>query len=300
MLQLKAIDENGKTIYQQNLSVQVTGGTTYGELLAKGIRLSVPSAGYSKMTAQLFQGSKAICTGSDEVFAVQLNTKGIANLQVADTSGVMAAYLKSVGVDSFTSFISGRPNGKTLLVGAFEPQQTGNPLVTDILEWVNNGNTLVVACNIDAWAPYLAKKEVVQFRGMQVLGTTWYGGNYFVKKHPLFAGLPQACVFNWEYQCLATYNKIRLGMRIENGETVVGCVADHKPEVYSALSIVSHGLGRIILCALDVTSCIRDIKQVGRVEGDGENASMNTFNASFQNPANVVGQQLLLNMLRYK
>ena len=36
--------------------------------------------------------------------------------------------------------------------------------------------------------------------------------------------------------------------------------------------------------------------------GDGENASMNTFNAfnaSQNNIANIVGQQLLLNMLKF-
>ena len=33
--------------------------------------------------------------------------------------------------------------------------------------------------------------------------------------------------------------------------------------------------------------------------GDGINASMNTFNASQNNKANIVGQQLLLNMLKF-
>ncbi len=297
-LEVKAMDEKGKTFFQKSMPVNVTGGTTYGELLIKGIQLSIPATGYSKVSAVLTQNGKVVCTGKDEIFAVALNRDGINGLQVADTSGIMAAYFHSIGIDSFTNFTSGRPTGKTLLVGAFEPQQTGNPLVTEILEWVNNGNTLVVAGNIEAWAPYLGKKETIEFKGIQTLGTSWYGGNYFVKQHSLFAGLPQACVFNWEYQCLATYNKSRMGMRIENGETVVGCVSDHKQEVYSALSIVPHGRGKIILCSLDIMSCLKDNRQVKRAEGDGENASMNTFNASSQNPANVVGQQLLLNMLR--
>jgi hypothetical protein len=84
-----------------------------------------------------------------------------------------------------------------------------------------------------------------------------------------------------------------------NGETVVGCVSDHKQEVYSALSIVPHGRGRIILCSLDILSCLKDAKATKRAEGDGENASMNTFNASGRNGANVVAQKLLLNMLRW-
>jgi hypothetical protein len=44
-------------------------------------------------------------------------------------------------------------------------------------------------------------------------------------------------------------------------------------------------------------SCIAGVKDKKRAEGDGENAAMSTFNAQAVNPANVVGQQLLLNML---
>ncbi|MES2279044.1 MAG: sugar-binding domain-containing protein [Bacteroidota bacterium] len=293
-----AMNQQGKTIFKKSFTVQVTGGVQYGELLINGIKLPVADAGYTKVNAVLTQNKTAVSRGDDQVFAVHLNTSGVSrHLSVADTSGLMGGFLKSVGVD-FKTYKSGSPQGNTLLVGAFDPQQTGNPLVTDILEWVNNGNTLIVGDNIDKWATYLGKKEVVEYRGMQVLGTSWYGGNYFVKQHPLFAGLPQACVFNWEYQCLAAYNKSRLGMRLLNGETVVACVSDHKQEVYSALSVIPHGRGKIILCALDLQSCIKDVKKEKKAEGDGENAAMNTFNSQAKNPANVVGQQLLLNLIK--
>jgi beta-galactosidase len=218
---------------------------------------------------------------------------------VADTTGVLSNFLTSVGVRSFKTFKSGRPEGNYLLVGAFKPQQTGNPLVTDILEWVNEGNTLIVVNNIDAWADHLARKEVIDYRGSKVLGNTWYGGNYFSKQHALLNGLPQACVFNWEYQCFATYNKQRIGLRLFSGDPVVACVADHKQEVFSALSVVQHGRGKIILCALDIFSCTKDVKIEKREEGEGENAAMSTFNSSQTNKANVVGQQLLLNMLKF-
>ena len=88
-------------------------------------------------------------------------------------------------------------------------------------------------------------------------------------------------------------------MRLFNGETIVACVSDHKKEVYSALSIIPHGNGKIILCALDMYACLKDVTAVKRAEGEGENAAMNTFNVSQKNKANIVGQQLLLNMLKY-
>ena len=183
-------------------------------------------------------------------------------------------------------------------MGAFQPQQTGNQLVTDILEWVNEGNTLIIVNNIEAWAAHLAQKEVIRYSGSKTLGTTWYGGNFFSKQHVLFNGLPQAQVFNWEYQCFATYNRSRIGLRLFNGETIVACVADHKKEVYSALSIIPHGRGKIILCALDIFSCLKDLNLAKAAEGEGENAAMNSFNVSQKNKANIMGQQLLLNMLK--
>jgi beta-galactosidase len=299
-VELQATNAAGKTVWTKSIPVKVTGGSTYGQLLTSGLKFNPQTSGYTKITASLKQHNKVVTTGEDDLYAVALNTANIpAGVAVADTSGVIGSFLKYAGIPA-KDYRSGRPEGTVLVVGAFDPIQTGNPLVTDILEWVNNGNTLVIAGNAEKWAAHLARKEVIDYRGAQVLGTSWYGGNYFVKQHPLFDGLPQNCVFNWEYQCLAAYNKNRLGLRIGNGETIVGCVSDHKPEVYSALSIVSHGRGKIIISALDIMSCINDIKVEKKAEGDGENAALNTFNTSAKNPANIVGQQLLLNMIGFK
>lgn len=299
-LNILAKNDKGATVWSQSMPVTVKGGSTYGQLLSATHPFSPKTPGYTTIEANLSAGDRIIASGSDELYAVQPDTTGISTEgMIADTSGALAGYLQHVGISALPEFKSGRPKGKYLLVGAFEPQQTGNPLVTDILEWVNEGNTLIVVDNIEHWADHLARKEVIDYRGTKVLGTTWYGGNYFSRQHPLFNGLPQACVFNWEYQCFATYNKKRIGLRLFNGDPVVACVADHKPEVYSALSIVPHGNGRIILCALDILSCIKDVKTERKAEGDGENAAMNTFNTSQKNTANVVGQQLLLNMIKY-
>lgn len=299
-LHVKATDDKGRVVWSKVVGVNVTGGIQYGELLKEGLTFVPASEGYTMISAELKSGGKTVATGDDQLYAVRMDIAGIPGEgMVADTSGVLSNFLKSAGVNTFKEFKDGRPEGKYLLVGAFEPQQTGNPLVTEILEWVNEGGTLIVVGNIERWATFLGRKELIDYRGMKELGTTWYGGNFFVKQHPLFAGLPQNCVFNWEYQCFATYNKNRLGLRLLNGETVVGCVSDHKQEVYSALSVIPHGRGKVVLSALDMFSCIKDVKMEKRAEGDGENAAMTTFNTSQKNAANVVGQQLLLNMLRY-
>jgi beta-galactosidase len=297
-IQLEVKDNNGLVYYTTKQQVNIIGGNVYGQLLVRGIKFPIVQEGYTSVNAILTQGKSIITRGKDEVYAVKLNTKGIAtDVVVADTSAVISNYLRSVNVP-FKTYRSGKPDGHVMVVGAFDPQQTGNPLVTDVLEWVNNGNTLVILGNTEKWAAYLAKKEVIDCRGIQILGTSWYGGNYFVKDNTIFNGLPQNCVFNWEYQCLAAYNKNRIGMRMYNGTPIVGCVSDHKQEVYSALSIIAHGRGKVILNALDILSCIKTNKVEKKAEGDGENASMSSFNTAAGNPANVVGQQLLLNMMK--
>ncbi|MBO9203324.1 MULTISPECIES: glycoside hydrolase family 2 protein [Niastella] len=299
-LEIAARNAIGATTWHKNIPVEVKGGAVYGQLLSAGNAFVAPAPGYTAITAKLVNGTTTLATGQDELFAVQLNTTGIPQeVMLADTSGVLNNYFTSMGLNQFKNYRGGKPAGNVLVIGAFEPQQTGNPLVTDILEWVNNGNTLVVVNNSEHWADHLAKKEVLEYRGSKELGKSWYGGNYFSKQHTLLNGLPQACVFNWEYQCFASYNKYRLGLRLNTGNCVVGCVSDHKPEVYSALSIIPHGKGKIIICALDIFSCIKEVKLEKKAEGDGENASLATFNNSQKNSANIVGQQLLLNMLKY-
>ena len=298
-LQVKVVDDHQQVSFSKTIPVTVSGGTVYGELLHAGLPIAVSTAGYTTVEAQLVQNGKTVTKGDDQIFAVAHDAAGIPTEGMfADTSGILKSFFKSEALTA-KEYKSGRPEGKYLVIGAFQPQQTGNQLVTDILEWVNEGNTLIVVQNTDAWAAHLAQKEVLDYRGTKELRTTWYGGNFFSKEHALLNGLPQASVFNWEYQCFATYNKSRRGLRLFNGETVVACVADHAKEVYSALSVVPHGRGKIIICTLDIFSCLAEGMQKERAEGDGENAAMNTINASSRNRANMVGRQLLLNMLKF-
>ena len=104
--------------------------------------------------------------------------------------------------------------------------------MSDIMEWVYKGHTLIIVDNAERWAEFLADKEVLDYRGSKKLGTAWYGGNFFNREHPIFDGLPVNCVFNWEYQCFATYNRHRVGLRCFNGETLVACVSDHKRSLF--------------------------------------------------------------------
>jgi len=124
----------------------------------------------------------------------------------------------------------------------------------ELLEWVAAGHSLIIVADADKWADYLNVKEVLDYRGKIDLRTVWYGGNFFVKDNAFFAGLPTNTTFNWEYQCFSNYEKIRYALRIKNDETLVGAYADHRHELFSALSVIPLGKGRIVLSTLDMLS----------------------------------------------
>lgn len=77
-------------------------------------------------------------------------------------------------------------------------------------------------------------------------------------------------------------------------------MSDHRKEVYSALSEIPAGRGRILITTLDIPACLKGTEAyTKKVDLDGMNESMNTFNTQGMNKADAVGRQLLLNMLRY-
>ena len=246
----------------------------------------------------LYKNKTVAACGEDKLFAVQLNAEGIStNGSIADTTGTLNDFMQSFGIN-LPAYKKGIPSGDYLLVGAYEPTQWGSGM-SDILEWVYKGHTLIIVDNPERWAEYLCDKEVLDYRGSKVLGKSWYGGNFFNRKHRIFKGLPSDCVFNWEYQCFAAYNRRRIGLRCENGEILVGCVSDHRKEVYSALTVIPAGRGQVIITTLDIPACIKGAKAyTAKVDTDGMNESMNTFNTTSKNRANIVGQQLLLNLLK--
>ncbi|MDR2804835.1 MAG: beta-glycosidase [Dysgonamonadaceae bacterium] len=298
ILTVSAKDASGKTTASMTKKVKVSGGTVYGENLLTGWKLPILSAGYTTVEATLQAAKNATVKGDDQIFAVQPALQGIpANGLVADTTGLLTTFMRRMGLN-VKPYKQGIPQGDYLLAGAFEPQQWGSGM-SDIIEWVQKGGALIIVDNPVRWAEFLADKEVLDFRGAKELGRSWYGGNFFNRAHPVFEGLPADNAFNWEYQCFAAYNRRRIGLRVGSGETVVGCVSDHRKEVYSALSLIPVGRGKIIITTLDIPACLKQaVENHAPVDIDGMNEAMETFNPAADNPANIVGQQLLYNLIK--
>lgn len=273
-MEIQAEDQHGEFL-KETYQVRVTGGIVFGELLVKGIEIIPKAEGYTLINARLIRDGELITEGKEQIYTTLPDIHQIRNsISVLDTSGIIERYLTSAGV-KLLNFRNGRPKTSCLVVGAANPPEN-YPIRHELYEWVAEGNTLIIAGSADKWAQSLGRREIVDFRGIRPLGVTWYGGNYFVKENPLFSGLPVNCVFNWEYQCFAQYKRQRFGMRLNGDDVVAGASSDHKQELYSAVSIIPMGKGKIILSALDILGAIK--------EG---------------NPSTVVAKKLLVNYILY-
>ena len=121
-----------------------------------------------------------------------------------------------------------------------------------------DGATVLILRHADTWASLLGRERVVVEHGWMKCGEWWLGGGFFVREHPLFAGLPVNGAMDWEYQCLVHYGAKRFGLLLDGEEAVVGCVTGHEHKVATAVGVVPCGRGRIVLSTLDLLSTLNE------------------------------------------
>jgi hypothetical protein len=270
------IEDQRGVIFKNTYPVNVTGGNVFGEQLVKGIEIIPQNDGYCNIEARLIRDNDLITEGKEQLYLVNPGAESLINdFSVMDTSGIIEKYLNSVGIKPVNIYKTGRPATSALVVGVALPPENYS-IRNELYEWVAAGNTLIIVGNAERWAQSLGRREIVDFRGAKTLGSVWYGGNYFVKESPLFHGLPVNCVFNWEYQCFAQYKRERIGLRLSGDEIVAGAGSDHKQELYSAVSIIPLGKGKVILSSLDILGAVK--------EGY---------------PSSVVAKKLLINYIKF-
>lgn len=125
--------------------------------------------------------------------------------------------------------------------------------IVEILRRVrDDGTTALFLDKTNEWAGLLARHGAVKYQGVVEQGLWWLGGNFFVRKHPLFADLPVNQAMNWEYQELVNYDRRRFGLLLEGEEAVVGSVTGHVHQVATAVGVVPFGKGRLVLSTLDI------------------------------------------------
>jgi len=254
-LKLTAKRDNS-VLFKLEEKVSVTGGTTYGELLRQDIRFAVPESNsnyYVQLHASLNQEGKQTAAGTNTIFVISHSLDGInSNAMVWDDSNRLQSLFKATGLGTPLPFDMNQLQGDYLLVGDVDVPSISvkHPLV----EWIADGHPAVFLENTDKWAHFFEKAETIFYQGSRPLGSTWYGGSYFVKAHPLFEGLPTNTALGWEYWALIHYGNNRYGLRLKHATSIVGAVTDHKPEFLTAVGTFAIGRGTVILSTLDLLS----------------------------------------------
>jgi len=137
-----------------------------------------------------------------------------------------------------------------------------------------DGTTVVIADRAETWLGPLGKATGIPQGASFPLGRNWVGGQYFVKDHPIFRGLPVNQALNWPYQGVVEGN--RAGLQINGGELVAGAYRSWPMKLGSAVSVIPLGKGRVILSSLDV------VGQLNKKDSPSE-----------------VARRLLCNMIRF-
>lgn len=278
-LKVTAKDAEGE-FFSKKYNVNLKGGNNYGQLLLKDIQIDLRNGGYTEVNATLESRNKIITSGKDKIYCVKETECSEEVCLVDDSLSKTSRALDKAGIKyvKTTSRDVLGTKASTIVIGSYNKQfsMPGIEVRNSMLEWVKNGGKIVVLGDADLFASFLAEKEVLDYRGSVPLRTVWFGGNYAVAYNEYFEGLPVNTAFNWEYQSLAQYHNNRKALRIYNGECLVAAIAEHRPEVFTALHKLRLGKGEIILSTLDIV------------------LALNRQNE----PANVVAKQLLVNLLK--
>lgn len=127
----------------------------------------------------------------------------------------------------------------------FTPQQV-------LARVARDGTTVIIANRAETWLDEVGKASGIPQGESFQIGGNWLGGQYFVKKHPIFEGLPVNCALNWPYQSVVGGK--RLGLDVRGGELVCGAYHTWPMKLGSAVSVVPVGKGKVILSTLDIVS----------------------------------------------
>lgn len=145
----------------------------------------------------------------------------------------------------------------TLAICGPSDLQPGADLAREVLRRVEEeGTTLLVLHDAPAWARRLDALGAVDLEGELFLGRYWMGGGYLAAPHTLLAGLPADGALGWPWQALVSSERRGHGLILTGAETVVACWSDHQPRIASALAVVPHGRGRIVLSSLDLAGAL--------------------------------------------
>jgi beta-galactosidase len=253
-LTLTVLKPSGAVAQVYSGSVRVTGGDTFGELLAQAIAFNLDGgAGYYRLKAKLLSGSTQVADGHEDILTVDWKSMTVPSTgAIASDNAALTAFLNTTKGLNLPQFSTGLGTLKYIVTTG-----TGNFTKSDLLSRVNtDGTTLIIVDNANTWMSTLTSSGVVTGSvGTMTQSQNWVGGGYFVRRHPMFNYLPVNCAMNWEYQNFVSYylaNGKQYGFQMSGEEPVVTDWDNHEHRLCTSVGILTYGKGKIIFSALDI------------------------------------------------
>jgi hypothetical protein len=275
-LKVALVSPDGKISEEQTFPVTIAGGEAYGQLLAPEVRFKIGSdAGYYTVQAELSGTSGIVAKGQDKIFVVDWKSDNLPERgAILDSSGEVARFVHEQNGVRYPTWdgASGQNQLKYVIIG--DGDYAGiNGAILDQVE--KKGLTAIVIgkSQAEAWAKLLADQGRIFFGGVEPLEGEWRGGSYFAGQNPILTGLPQTCVFNWEYQLLAAHpresydfgmlkhppgidNALALHITGANIDHVIGAQIFADDSLATGMCAISYGQGRVLLSVLDMIPCL--------------------------------------------
>ncbi|MFC1650992.1 glycoside hydrolase family 2 protein [Candidatus Latescibacterota bacterium] len=254
-LELELYDPDGEIVFSKLYRISISGGEEYGQLLVEGVRLpALAKHGYYSLKARISGKTDAVCTGFDNVYAVDFMTgNGLKGRgAVIDTSGAVNNLLSKARGISLPDYENDRAKYDYIVIGAHDFDLIRGTVYRSIMEQVLSGATLVVLDSAEDWAEQW--DDVYWYQSVQYNGSSRWGnrGRLFLGDSTILTGLPVSQAMGWEYQVFYGGNVRGLDIGHIGNETVVALAAEHRSDILTAVAKIPFGTGRIIVSTLDM------------------------------------------------
>jgi beta-galactosidase len=275
-LEIDVVDPKGQKVFSKTFDVKILGGEEFGQLLREDVELPpMKEPGYYKVNATIKEGGRVDASGSDSIFVVDyLNPSRIQGKgAVIDASDIVNTFLKESRGITLPKYDPSSYDMDFIIIGKGDSRSAGAREVSDILDKVVNGATLIILDQADIWAQRLDD------RALRYINTVRWGsdGRLFVGKSDYLRGLPQAQSMNWEYQVFYSGRPWAIQIDFLGTELIAGFASQGRKEIGSALIRIPYGNGQIFLSTLDILP-----------------------NLASDKPQSVVAKKLFLNLLEVK
>jgi hypothetical protein len=258
-LTVRITDPDNKTIFSDKKKIGITKDNEKFVWPAAEYRRKFDGkSGYYHITAELKKQNKIIAQQQRDVFVQNIEELKLpkGNIYWSDEENLIPYYLDEKQTywfrreRKFSHFYSkdivyvfGRYNGERL---------------PEFLNMVRNGQANIVWLEYDMKSAEkvlgILKEQGVLPANAEPLAypkQAWLGSWEFCKKHPIFDGLPNPAIFNWEYgEVYAPW-----GIKNFPGQTIAG-LCNAPPAMATTVGIINCGKGKIIFCSLNLAKLL--------------------------------------------